>query len=317
MKPLLSRTFDRARSTYREAAVVQRETALELSTGVHPGHYLRILEIGCGGGFLHEVLRRRGVQGTYLALDIARAMLGMLSDKGDPACTSSMPTGNPARFGRAASTCSSVRRPCSGSTGLKIPSRASRPAQARRQVRLRHFRRRDASGTRRGKPRNRLRLGPPTATLLALHRHPGALARNLLHEIRARADPAPGLRPFRPAAPQGHRRWSHRNQAGLFPTNLPLVHRVLRVQIRCGRPRTRNLPPALPPRDAKALSVTIPLAACVLPTPPWTPARPPPSFLLHRGWRLRAGGGCMSEDPSGPWENLGRSNPVHMEIRQI
>jgi malonyl-CoA O-methyltransferase len=84
MKPLLSRTFDRARSTYRDAAVVQRETALELSTGVHPGHYPRIFEIGCGGGFLHEVLRRRGVQGTYLALDIARAMLGMLAGKGDP-----------------------------------------------------------------------------------------------------------------------------------------------------------------------------------------------------------------------------------------
>jgi malonyl-CoA O-methyltransferase len=84
MKALLSRTFDRACSTYREAAVVQKRVARELSETIPDGQYGRILEIGCGGGFLHDLVRRRGIGGTYLALDIARAMLGMLADKGDP-----------------------------------------------------------------------------------------------------------------------------------------------------------------------------------------------------------------------------------------
>jgi malonyl-CoA O-methyltransferase len=83
MKDRIRRSFDRARATYRDAAVVQRTTARELSCLIPPGNHSRILEVGSGGGFLHSFLRQRGVHGTYLALDLSRSMLGMLAGASD------------------------------------------------------------------------------------------------------------------------------------------------------------------------------------------------------------------------------------------
>jgi malonyl-CoA O-methyltransferase len=84
VKPLIRRSFDRARFTYREAAVAQRRVACDLSAMLRPGSYRRILEIGCGGGFLHSLVRARGLLGPYLALDLSRSMLSMLASPEDP-----------------------------------------------------------------------------------------------------------------------------------------------------------------------------------------------------------------------------------------
>jgi malonyl-CoA O-methyltransferase len=84
VKERIRRRFDKAGATYQDAALVQRAVALELAANVRPGTALRILEIGCGSGFLHPLLRERGVCGPYLALDLSRSMLGCLADTGDP-----------------------------------------------------------------------------------------------------------------------------------------------------------------------------------------------------------------------------------------
>jgi malonyl-CoA O-methyltransferase len=84
MKDRIRRSFDRARATYRDAAVVQRTAARKLSCLIPSGTYPRILEVGSGGGFLHSFLRQRGVLGTYLALDLSRSMLGMHAKTHDP-----------------------------------------------------------------------------------------------------------------------------------------------------------------------------------------------------------------------------------------
>ncbi|MDY0307454.1 MAG: methyltransferase domain-containing protein [Desulfovibrionaceae bacterium] len=71
------RAFDRARDTYREAARVQAEVAVECARLAGGGPLGRVLEIGAGCGLLTELLAPR-TAGPYVALDLSLAMLGAL-----------------------------------------------------------------------------------------------------------------------------------------------------------------------------------------------------------------------------------------------
>jgi Methylase involved in ubiquinone/menaquinone biosynthesis len=71
------RAFDRARDTYREAARVQAEVAVECARLAGDGPLGRVLEIGAGCGLLTELLAPR-TAGPYVALDLSPAMLGAL-----------------------------------------------------------------------------------------------------------------------------------------------------------------------------------------------------------------------------------------------
>ncbi len=76
-KRQMRRSFDRAASTYEQAAVLQREVctrALERLDLVklEPG---AIVDAGCGTGFAAQSLRKRYPRATLVGLDIAPAML--------------------------------------------------------------------------------------------------------------------------------------------------------------------------------------------------------------------------------------------------
>lgn len=73
--------FDRARS-YDAHAQVQRRVAEDLADRIAAlplvqrlGGEVRLLEIGCGTGFLTEALRQHGLGGDWLVTDVAPAML--------------------------------------------------------------------------------------------------------------------------------------------------------------------------------------------------------------------------------------------------
>ena len=73
-----------AASAYDEAAHIQRETALRLARRIAalplPAEP-RILEIGCGTGFLSHALQRHGVDGQWLLTDLAPQMVVRCRDR--------------------------------------------------------------------------------------------------------------------------------------------------------------------------------------------------------------------------------------------
>ncbi|MFC4077594.1 malonyl-ACP O-methyltransferase BioC [Salinithrix halophila] len=71
------RRFSRSSATYDQNAAIQRKMGLELLEAVRPaaGKVRRILEIGCGTGFLTEALRRMFASAELLAVDMAPGMV--------------------------------------------------------------------------------------------------------------------------------------------------------------------------------------------------------------------------------------------------
>jgi len=73
----VQRNFGRYAGSYDQYAVIQRETAAELMMLIARSgrSYRRILEIGCGTGFLTALLAREYPQARIVALDIAPEMI--------------------------------------------------------------------------------------------------------------------------------------------------------------------------------------------------------------------------------------------------
>ena len=76
-KKQVQRNFGRSAATYDRFTVIQKAMAAELlaKTKGSGRRYLRILEIGCGTGFLTELLAREYPQAHIVALDIAPEMI--------------------------------------------------------------------------------------------------------------------------------------------------------------------------------------------------------------------------------------------------
>ena len=82
-KAQVQKNFSQNAITYDQYAVVQKEMARELiekirSTGVH---FRNILEIGCGTGFLTELLARDYPLAQITATDIAPEMIFVAREK--------------------------------------------------------------------------------------------------------------------------------------------------------------------------------------------------------------------------------------------
>lgn len=81
-KESIRRAFERARSTYAEAAQVQDRAALRCAGHVPPGGYPAILEIGAGGGVLTRHIAERCIHSRYVAVDISPGMLAQVNRDG-------------------------------------------------------------------------------------------------------------------------------------------------------------------------------------------------------------------------------------------
>ena len=90
----IARRFQAAAATYHQATAVQREIAETLAwditaEGVSQGG--RVLELGCGGGYLTQALLPRLEPSLWIASDIAPAMLTALrEDMEHPALTTAL-----------------------------------------------------------------------------------------------------------------------------------------------------------------------------------------------------------------------------------
>jgi malonyl-CoA O-methyltransferase len=76
-RPRMVRAFSRAED-YDARAIVQREVAVSLAAqiaGIDLPEHPRILEIGCGTGFLTQALAEKGIAGDWLVTDISPAMV--------------------------------------------------------------------------------------------------------------------------------------------------------------------------------------------------------------------------------------------------
>ncbi|PHJ38216.1 hypothetical protein P378_10315 [Desulforamulus profundi] len=76
-KEQIRKNFCRGASTYDQYAKVQKKMAQELSNKITAvgKEFREILEIGCGTGFLTELLAREFPRANILALDISPRMI--------------------------------------------------------------------------------------------------------------------------------------------------------------------------------------------------------------------------------------------------
>ncbi len=78
----ISARFASAARTYHEESNVQRTVAENLAASMLPGEEPHsVLEIGCGTGFLTELLRRRFPRALIYAVDIARPMIDLARER--------------------------------------------------------------------------------------------------------------------------------------------------------------------------------------------------------------------------------------------
>lgn len=80
-KKKLERRFSRNAKTYDEYAVVQKEMSRKLISIVKTESPKRILEIGCGTGYLTELVADRFPEADILALDLAPGMIEVASKR--------------------------------------------------------------------------------------------------------------------------------------------------------------------------------------------------------------------------------------------
>lgn len=69
-KDLIQTRFSKSLSTYNENAKIQKKMAEKLATLLNKTHYKKVLEIGCGTGFLTELLNNSIEFEQYTAIDI-------------------------------------------------------------------------------------------------------------------------------------------------------------------------------------------------------------------------------------------------------
>lgn len=82
-KRQVQRNFDHSAITYDQYAMIQKEIATELMVNIKSTgrRFKNILEVGCGTGFLTELLAREYPQAHILALDIAPEMIKVAQAK--------------------------------------------------------------------------------------------------------------------------------------------------------------------------------------------------------------------------------------------
>lgn len=69
-KDLIQTRFSKSLSTYNENAKIQKKMAEKLATLLNKTHYKKVLEIGCGTGFLTKLLNKSIDFESYTAIDI-------------------------------------------------------------------------------------------------------------------------------------------------------------------------------------------------------------------------------------------------------
>lgn len=69
-KDLIQTRFSKSLSSYNENAKIQKKMAEKLITLLNKTHYKKVLEIGCGTGFLTELLNKSIEFENYTAIDI-------------------------------------------------------------------------------------------------------------------------------------------------------------------------------------------------------------------------------------------------------
>ena len=80
-KKKLERRFSRNAKTYDEYAVVQKEMSRKLVSEIKVPSPKRILEIGCGTGYLTDLIARKFENAQILALDLAPGMIEVAKDR--------------------------------------------------------------------------------------------------------------------------------------------------------------------------------------------------------------------------------------------
>jgi malonyl-CoA O-methyltransferase len=83
----ISARFAAAAHTYHEESSIQRTAAEELVASIPSGGFDRILEVGCGTGYLTELLTMSFPRALIDAVDIARPMIDLARERmGDRGC---------------------------------------------------------------------------------------------------------------------------------------------------------------------------------------------------------------------------------------
>lgn len=83
-KQLVARRFNRSVTTYQQYASVQKEMAAHLMANLPAGGKIRrILEVGCGTGYLTRLLASRYYSAEIIAIDIAEKMITQARELND------------------------------------------------------------------------------------------------------------------------------------------------------------------------------------------------------------------------------------------
>jgi len=80
-KKKLERRFSRNAKTYDDYAVVQKQMSRKLISNIVVKNPKKILEIGCGTGFLTELIAKEYPDAQILALDLAPGMIDVARDR--------------------------------------------------------------------------------------------------------------------------------------------------------------------------------------------------------------------------------------------